>query len=130
MRTKIIYLFLLGAIWMFPATRWSHTLSQVMKVDAEEQSINSNNDVRWNVIFGNSYLIAVVAAIVVICFLKPHVPLTWFGVVVGVCVAGIFHIFPRDGVIVLFANPLIPAFLGLCVAGCAVLSVIVGHRLQ
>ncbi len=64
MRIKIILLFLLGAVWIFPITRWSHTMSQVMKTDAEEQSINSNDDVRWNVMVGSFYLIAAVATIV------------------------------------------------------------------
>jgi hypothetical protein len=130
MRTKLILLFLLGAIWIFPITRWFHTMSQVMKVDAEEQSINSHNDVRWNVMVGSIYLIAAFATIAAIFFLKRGIPITWLGVITGICVAGLFNIFPCDGVIVLFANPLFPAFLGLCVIGCVVISLIVGHRVS
>ena len=130
MRTKIILIFLLGVVWIFPITRWSHTMSQVIKTDAEEQSIDSNNDVRWNVMVGSIYLIAAVAAIVGIFFLKPRVPMTWLGVITGICVAGLFNIFPCDGVVALFANPLFPTFLGFCVIGCVVISLIVGHRVS
>jgi hypothetical protein len=101
------------AVWIYPLIRLAQTLKTVLAADSEDQSINSSNDVRWNIMVSIGYLFCIVAGATSTWFIKSGKPSSWIGYISAILAGIFFCLMPFDGVIVHIVQPPLPIAAGL-----------------